>query len=188
MIKKVIFIISLTLTVSCTEDNILSPDINDSSLLPDTGDYLDEDYGTQDLANEIAGTYNSSIGLVIYDSETRTEPVLYLTRGDTDINIAALKSGAVEISYYDFQTVLMPLKMSVKIKGLIEEKNDTIYIRGTDGIVRTKASDDMPIGTPLPESDDAELTATYIRDKKEMGMLIDLMLPIPVKALVKAKK
>ena len=36
---------------------------------PDPNDYLDNDYGTQALANEIAGVYSSNIGLVFYDVE-----------------------------------------------------------------------------------------------------------------------
>lgn len=185
---KTYYILLVLLFIACTEDDTLSPDIDNANLLPDRGDYLNQDYGTQALANEVAGVYDSSIGLVIYDAETRTKPLLYLTRGETDIHIKPLKSGAVEISYTDFQTIIMPLKMSVTIKGLLEERNDTIFIRGTDGKVRTKKGKDMPIGTPLPESDDAELTAVYVRNEKKMGMLIDLMLPIHVKALVRAKK
>lgn len=183
-----IYSILFLLFVACTKDNTLSPDVNNGDLLPDVDDYLSTDYGTQEIAAKIAGVYSASISMVIYDTETRNTPVLYLTRGETDITVEALESGAVEISYTNFQTIIMPLKMSVKIKGLLEERNDTIFIRGTDGIVRTKASDDMPIGTPLPESDDAELTATYIIKENRMGMLIDLMLPIPIKALVKANK
>ncbi|PCH73165.1 MAG: hypothetical protein COB98_11010 [Flavobacteriaceae bacterium] len=189
MIKIIVTYTFLFLVlVSCTKDDTLSPDIDNNSLLPDRSDYLNQDYGTQALAHKIEGLYDSSIGLVIYDDETRTKPVLYLTRGATEIRIIALESGAVEISYQDFQTLLMPLKMSVTIKGLLEERNDTIFIRGSDGIVRTKRGEDMPIGTPLPESDDAELTGIYINSEKEMGMLIDLMLPIPIKALVRAQK
>ena len=82
--------------------------------------------------------------------KTRTKPVLYLTRGQVNINVKPLKSGAVEISYKDFKTIIMPLKMDVKIKGLLERRNDTIFIRGTDGKVRTKLGKEMPIGTPLP--------------------------------------
>ncbi|MFV0248672.1 MAG: hypothetical protein ACK5H1_06910 [Tenacibaculum sp.] len=187
--KQVIIYVSLFFVlVACTEETVLSPDINDQSLLPNRSDYLDQDHGTQALANEIAGTYNSSIGLVIYDAETRSIPVLYLTRGEVEINIKALKSGAVEISYRDFQTIIMPLKMNLNINGLLETQNDTIFIRGTDGKVRTQPGSEMPIGIPLPESDDVELTGVYISAEKKLGMLIDLMLPIPVKALVRAKK
>lgn len=181
-------ILLLLMVPACSMDDDYSADIDNTGLLPDPNDYLDVDYGTQALAQEIAGVYNSSIGLIIYDEETRTKPVLYLTRGETNIDITPLKSGAVTISYQDFSTPIMPLKMSVTIKGLLEKRNDTIFIRGTDGIVRTKLGDDMPIGTPLPESDDAELTGVYIINENKMGMLIDLMLPIPVKALVRAEK
>lgn len=81
----------------------------------------------------------------------------------------------------------MPLQLSVKVKTLLEEKGDTLLLRGTDGLVRT-TSDDGPIGQPLPESDDAELTGYYIRSKKEWKLLIDLMLPMPVKASVDGRK
>ncbi len=165
-----------------------SPDIEKPELLPNREDYTSEDYGTQEIANQVAGIYKSRIGLIIYDEETRTEPIMYLTSGKTDITVKALNSGAVEISYTDFQTVIMPLKMSVTIKGLLENRNDTIFIRGTSGRVRTKLGEDMPIGTPLPESDDAELEVAYITKNKNMEMLIDLMLPIAVKALVEAEK
>ena len=37
------------------------------------------------------------------------------------------------------------------------------------------------IGLELPESDDAELDGYYLRSKKEVSALIDLMLPIAMK-------
>ena len=172
---------------ACSEEDNYSPDLNDLSLLPDTDDYQ-PDYGTQDLAIEMQGIYDGEIGLVIYDEETRTQPLLYLTRGDVEITIDTLSSGAVTISYYDFQTIIMPLKMDVTINGLLEKDQDTIRIEGSDGIVRTNLGDDMPIGTPLPESDDAEMIGAYYPETGELGLLIDLMLPIPIKALVRAQK
>lgn len=186
--KRVIpfLLIFLMMLPACSKDDY-SPDIHQPSLLPDQADYLDKDYGTQALAREMAGTYPGSIGIVIYDEETRTKPELYLTRGYTDITLTPLKSGALEISYKDFQTVLMPLKMDVTIKALLEKDKDSVFLRGTDGIVRTALGEDMPIGTPLPESDDAELTGVYVPADKEIGLLIDLMLPMAVKALVSIK-
>lgn len=186
--KWLLYIMCLIfLLQSCSQDDYYSPDLNDLSVLPDTDDYLME-YGTQDLAVEMQGVYDGEIGLVIYDDETRTQPLLYLTRGDVEITIDTLSSGAVTISYADFQTIFMPLKMDVTIKGLLEKDQDTIRINGSDGIVRTSLGDDMPIGTPLPESDDAEMTGAYYPETGELGLLIDLMLPIPIKALVQAKK
>lgn len=180
------FFILLMMLPACSRDDY-SPDIRQPSLLPDPADYLDEDYGTQALAREMAGTYRGSIGMVVYDEETRTKPELYLTRGYTDITLKPLQSGALEISYNDFQTVLMPLKVNVTIKVLLEKNKDTVFLRGTDGVVRTALDNDMPIGTPLPESDDAELTGVYVPADKEIGLLIDLMLPMAVKALVSIK-
>ncbi len=174
--------------IGCSTEDHFSVDRDNLALLPDQKDYLETDYGTQEIANEIGGVYHSSIGLVVYDEETRTKPVLYLTRGTTEITIKPLESGAVEISYQNFSTNIMPLRMSLTIKGLLEKRNDTIFIRGADGKVRTKPNKEMPIGTPLPESDDAAFERAYITKDKKMGMLIDLMLPIPVKALVRAQK
>ncbi len=186
--KKISFIfIVFCLLMSCTEDNTLSPDVADVTLLPNREDYLSKDYGTQEIAKEVAGVYDSDIGMVIYDEETRTKPIMYLTRGRKDIHIKPLKSGAVELTYTDFQTVMMPLKMSVKIKGLLEKKGNIIYIRGSNGKVRTKG-DDMPIGTPLPESDDAEMLAEYNVQENKLNLFIDLMLPIAVKAMITGKK
>lgn len=186
MRKYLVYIMLITL-LSCAKDKYYSPDINDPGLLPDKGDYLNEDYGTQALAAEMAGLFSSEIGMIYYDAETRTIPQLYLTRGTKDISVTALPSGAVEISFEKFNTEFMPLQLSVKIKTLIEVNGDTLLLRGTDGMVRT-SSGNGPIGQPLPESDDAELTGIYIRNTKEWKLLIDLMLPVPVKASVTGKK
>ena len=162
----------------------MSPDQANPDLLPDTGDYLDEDYKTQALALEMAGEYESNIGLIYYDEETRTIPQLYLTQGDKNIYLHELKSGAVELSFERFNTAFMPLELSVKFKVLLQEKGDTILMRGTDGIIRT----DNPtgeIGMPLPESDDGELIGYYLREDKKMILQIDPMLAIPIKATVK---
>lgn len=177
----------LVLLFGCSKNDYYSPDINDPSLLPDRGDYLDEDYGTQALAKEMEGVFSSEIGMIYYDSETRSVPQLYLTRGTKDILLTALASGAVELSFEKFSTEFMPLQLSVKIKTLLEVKGDTVFLRGTDGIVRT-SNEDGPIGQPLPESDDGELTGVYIRSTEELKVLIDLMLPVPVKTSVNGKK
>lgn len=177
----------LMLLLGCGKDDYYSPDINDPSLLPDRGDYLNEDYGTQAQAKEMEGLFSSEIGMIYYDAETRSVPQLYLTRGTKDIVLTALTSGAVELSFEKFNTEFMPLQLSVKIKILLEVKGDTVLLRGTDGIVRTN-NDNGPIGQPLPESDDGELAGMYIRNSKELKVLIDLMLPIPVKTSVYGKK
>lgn len=188
-IQHIIFtvLVFISLLQSCVKGDHYSPDIDDPSLLPDRDDYTNEDYGTQALAMEIAGSYDSEIGLIYYDAETRTIPQLYLTRGPKDIHIDTLGSGAVTVSFDKFNTTFMPLQLSVKIKALLEENADTIYLRGTDGIVRT-SGEDMPVGTAFPESDDGELAGKYIRSNGELELFIDPMLPVPVKASVKGTK
>lgn len=75
----------------------------------------------------------------------------------------------------------MPLHVSVEMDVLLSEgKGDTILLRGYDGIVRT-SDEGKQIGLELPESDDAELDGYYLRSKKEVSALIDLMLPIAMK-------
>ncbi|MGC4233540.1 MAG: hypothetical protein QM594_11225 [Niabella sp.] len=172
---------------SCMKGDHYSPDINDPSLLPDRGDYTNEDYGTQALAVEIAGSYNSEIGLIYYDAETRTIPQLYLTRGPQTIHIDTLGSGAANVHFNKFNTAFMPLELSVNIKVLLNASSDTIYLRGTDGMVRT-SGEDMPIGTGFPESDDGELIGAYARHTGELKLFIDPMLPVPVKLSAEGKK
>lgn len=174
----------LFLLPACEREEHLSPDLSNPDLLPNTGDYLDEDYKTQPLALEMEGEYDSNIGLIYYDEETRTIPRLYLTQGDKTIHLIALKSGAVELSFEGFNTAFMPLELSAKIKVLLRQEGDTIFMHGTDGRIRTK-NPTGEIGTPLPESDDGELSGYYLRDSKKMVLLLDLMLPIPVKASIK---
>lgn len=186
MSKQLGYILLIAL-LSCSKDKHYSPDIDNPSLLPDKGDYLDGDYGTQALAKEMEGLFNSEIGMAYYDPETRSVPQLYLTRGPENVTLTALASGAVELSFEKFSTEFMPLQLSVKIKTLLEQKGDTVFLRGADGIVRT-SNDNGPIGQPLPESDDGELAGTYIRSIRELKVLIDLMLPMPVKASVNGKK
>ncbi|MBD1431373.1 hypothetical protein H8B06_00925 [Sphingobacterium sp. DN00404] len=185
-LKLCFFVLAVVLT-ACSKDEYYSPDIGDSNLLPDRGDYLDEDYGTQRYAHEISGVYDSQIGLIYYDAETRTIPQLYLTRGQQDIHIDSLGSGAVQVSFERFNTSFMPLEMSIRIKSLLEVTADTIYLRGTDGLVRT-ADPDGEIGTPLPESDDAELVGKYVRATSELELFIDPMLPVPMKANIEGSK
>ncbi len=181
--KPIFFITFAFCLLAGCEDDYQSPDLENRDLLPKREDYLSRDYGTQALAAEIQGVFNSRISMVYYDSKTRTIPQLYLTRGQHDINVKALKSGAVEVSFEKFSTDFMPLQLTVNIKTLLEEKDDTIFMHGTDGIIRT-SDDSGKIGVPLPESDDGELTGFYLPSAKTMKIWIDLMLPIPVKAWV----
>jgi len=69
---------------------------------------------------------------------------------------------------------------SMAVKALLETEADTIYLRGTDGSVRTSQKEGT-IGTPMPESDDAELMGKYARTTGTLELHIDLMLPVPVK-------
>lgn len=185
MSKYLFALLCLILSVSaCDRENYLSPDYENPDLLPDTGDYLEEDYKTQALAKQISGEYESNIGLIYYDDETRTIPQLYLTQGDKIIHLNSMKSGAVELSFEQFNTAFMPLELSVKFKVLLQQKGDTIFMRGTDGIIRTN-NPNGEIGTPLPESDDGELDGYYLTKDKKMVLQIDLMLPIPIKASIK---
>lgn len=77
--KNLLTYILFFFLLSCAKDKYYAADIDDTSLLPDKGDYLNEDYGTQALATEMAGVFNSEIGMVYYDAATRTIPQLYLT-------------------------------------------------------------------------------------------------------------
>lgn len=176
----------LGMLYSCTKDHD-SPDLENPGLLPDRGDYLQEDFGTQAYAKELSGIYPSEIGLIYYDAETRTIPQLYLTRGAQDIRIDSLGSGAVYVQFEKFNTEFMPLQLSVKIKSLLQVSKDTIYLRGTDGQVRTDNSEGQ-IGSPLPQSDDAELIGKYVRSTGHLQLFIDPMLPVPLKADVKGNK
>lgn len=182
----ILFCIFFSIT-ACERESYLSPDYGDTGLLPDAGDYLDEDYKTQDLAREMSGDYTSNIGLIYYDAETRSIPQLYLTQGTKTICLKNQESGAIELSFDQFNTAFMPLELSVKIKVLLEQKGDTIFMRGTDGVVRAY-NPNGEIGTPLPESDDGELTGYYLRQEKKFNLQIDLMLPIPIKATITGAK
>lgn len=180
----------LFLLQACTKDDKYSPHLKDASLLPDRGDYLTIDYGTQALAKEIAEAYtgfqNDSvhIKMVIYDNENRIHPLLAFTEKSWIVEMKSLANGALEFGYTDFQTAMMPLKMTTNIRLLLQENatKDTIWLRGIDGSIRTSASMEQPIGTPLPQSDDAELTGYFVRKNKNLHILFDLMLPIAMKA------
>lgn len=194
--KAVFSVLLLVLLLfSCSMDDDFSPDLNNPGLLPDPDDYLDVDYGTQDLAAEIAAAYSGTgndscrIGLVFYDTETRTIPLLSLTGGNWPVKFTPLESGALVFGYEDFHTVFMPLKMSTEIKVVLElnATADTIRMRGTNGRVRT-FENGQPIGTPLPESDDAELIGFYAREDQRLSILLDLMLPLPLKAHINGIK
>ncbi len=193
---SIAFIILLVVS-ACSQDDHYSPDIDDPSLLPNVSDYLDTtDYGTQVLAKEIAAAYSGrgndscSINLVMYDSETRTIPLLTYTGGNWPVSCVAQSNGSLQFGYKNFQTELMPLKMATDIKVLLElnAAQDTIWLRGTDGKVRTSAGEGYIIGTGLPESDDAELEGYFVRSSKRLYMLFDLMLPIAVKAHIRGSK
>lgn len=194
--RTFILAIALVLMVfACSKEDNYSPDINNSDLLPDPSSYQDVDYGTQDLAFEIAEAYSGvendtcRIGLVFYDAETRTIPLLTLTGANWPIILTPLESGALEFGFENFNTVFMPLQMTTKTKVLLElnTTNDTIKLWGTNGMVRTSGSD-LPIGTPLPESDDAEIIGVYAREDQRLSILLDLMLPLPLKAHINGIK
>ncbi|MGO3654849.1 MAG: hypothetical protein ACTJFN_10820 [Sphingobacterium sp.] len=182
--------------ISCSKDNYYSPDLDDPSLLPDREDYLNEDYGTQALAKEIYEAYlgygkdSVDIKIVMYDNETRTQPLLTFTESRWPVRMQWLANGALEFGYRNFQTEMMPLEMTTNINVLLELNavQDTIWLRGTDGSVRTAAVSGQPIGTPLPQSDDAELEGYYVRSSKKIYVLFDLMLPIAMKAHITGTK
>lgn len=195
--KRLIYIgCVLFLLQSCMKDQHYSSDFGDSSLLPSREDYLNKDYGTQELAQEIYEAYSGfendscDIGLVIYDNETRTKPIITFTESKWTIQLNPLTNGMLEIGFLDLKTEMMPLMMNAKINVLLklDSSQDTIWLSGMDGRVRTIATPDQPIGTPLPESDDAELTGYYVRSNKNLSILFDLMLPIAVKANIHGSK
>lgn len=186
----------LMLLCGCSGDDYLSPDLNDPSLLPDRSDYLSKDYGTQALAKEIFEAYtgykNDSvlIKMIMYDDATRKQPLLTFTEQKWPVNMRWLANGALEFGYRNFQTEMMPLKMTANINVLLElnSTKDTIWLRGTDGKIRTAEASGQAIGTPLPQSDDAELQGYYVRSSKKLSVLLDLMLPIPIKAHITGSK
>lgn len=196
--KKVGFIgLFLMLLWGCSGDDYYSPDLDDPSLLPDREDYLTEDYGTQLLAKEIYEAYTGyqkdsvTIKMVMYDDETRTIPLLTFTEKKWTVKLGnPASSGLLEFSFRDFQTDMMPLKMTANINVLLKlnATQDTIFLSGTGGSVRTKAASGQPIGTPLPQSDDAELEGYYVRSNKKLKVLLDPMLPIAMKVHITGTK
>lgn len=189
--KKFGFIGLLLLALwGCSGDDYYSPHLDNPGLLPDRSDYLTVDHGTQALAKEIYEAYTGyqkdsvHIKIVMYDDETRTKPLLTFTERKWPVKMRWLANGALEFGYNNFQTDMMPLKMTTNINTLLElnATQDTIFLRGTDGSVRTKSASGQPIGTPLPQSDDAELEGYYVRSTKKLYVLFDLMLPIAMKA------
>lgn len=185
----------VVVVVACSKADDYSPDINNSGLLPNPNNYEDIDYGTQDLALEIAEAYSGiendtcRIGLVYYDAETRTVPIMSLTGANWPISIIPLESGAIDFGFENFNTVFMPLQMTTKTKVVLElnATNDTIHLWGTNGMVRTSGSE-FPIGTSFPESDDAELIGIYAREDQRLAILLDVMLPLPLKVHINGTK
>lgn len=181
--------------VACSKEDGYSPDSNNSGLLPNPNNYQDVDYGTQDLALEIAEAYSGiekdtcRISLVFYDAETRTIPLITLTGANWPIRITPLENGALNFGFENFNTVFMPLQLTTKTKVLLElnATNDTIHLWGTNGMVRTSGSG-FPIGTSFPESDDAELIGIYAREDQRLSILLDLMLSLPLKAHINGIK
>ncbi len=185
-----VMVCSIGFCLSCENDSHFSEDINNPTLLPNRGDYLNEDYKTQALAQEVAKAFKFKekdtclIDLMVYDDETRTQPLLSFTDNEWPVIFEALESGALNFGFKNFQTEMMPLKMNTNITVLLglNSSQDTIYFRGTNGEVRTQVTENQPIGMPLPESDDAELEGYYVRATQKLYMLFDLMLPVAVKA------
>ncbi|WP_312137076.1 hypothetical protein [Sphingobacterium sp.] len=181
---------------SCMKDDYDSPHLSDPSLLPNRADYLTDNYGTRELAREIYEAYldyqddSVSIKMMMYDNKTRTQPLLTFTESKWPIRTQWLANGSLDFGFRKFQTEMMPLKMTTNINMLLQlnSTKDTIFLRGRDGRVRTEATSEQPIGTPLPQSDDAELEGYYVRKSKKLYVLFDLMLPIAMKAHITGTK
>ena len=149
-------------------------------LLPNKRDYVDKDLGTRSLAEAIQGDFSSRLSMIYYDA-ARKEPLLYFTTGKHQVQCSVNANGSLHVSIHKFHTNFMPLYISVEMDVLLTEtQGDTIRLQGRDGIVRT-SDEGKQIGLELPESDDAELEGYYLRSKKEVSALIDLMLPIAMK-------
>jgi len=179
----------------CSGDDYYSPDLN-MDLLPDRKDYYSENYGTQALAKEIYDAYTGKgndsvyIKMVKYDEDTRSQPLLTFTEAKWPIKMRNLDNGLLEFGYRDFQTGMMPLKMTVTINIMLKQNTaqDTIWLKGIEGSVRTRATSVQPIGTLFPQSDDAELEGYFVCSTKKLYVLFDLMLPIAIKAHITGKK
>lgn len=179
-LKMLCFCLALSL-MSCEKESFLSDDLRQGDkLLPNKKDYVDKDLGTRSLAEAIQGDFNSRLSMIYYDA-ARKEPLLYFTTGKHQVQCSVNANGSLHVSIHKFHTNFMPLYISVEMDVLLTEtQGDTIRLQGRDGIVRT-SDEGKQIGLELPESDDAELEGYYLRSKKEVSALIDLMLPIAMK-------
>lgn len=179
-LKMLCFCLALSL-MSCEKESFLSDDLRQGDkLLPNKKDYVDKDLGTRSLAEAIQGDFNSRLSMIYYDT-ARKEPLLYFTTGKHQVQCSVNANGSLHVSIHKFHTNFMPLYISVEMDVLLTEtQGDTIRLEGRDGIVRT-SDEGKQIGLELPESDDAELEGYYLRSKKEVSALIDLMLPIAMK-------
>ena len=179
-LKMLCFFLALGL-MSCEKESFLSNDLRQGDkLLPNKKDYVDKDLGTRSLAEAIQGDFSSRLSMIYYDA-ARKEPLLYFTTGKHQVQCSVNANGSLHVSIHKFHTNFMPLYISVEMDVLLTEtQGDTIRLQGRDGIVRT-SDEGKQIGLELPESDDAELEGYYLRSKKEVSALIDLMLPIAMK-------
>ncbi len=179
-LKMLCFCLTLGL-MSCEKESFLSDDLRQGDkLLPNKKDYVDKDLGTRSLAEAIQGDFSSRLSMIYYDA-ARKEPLLYFTTGKHQVQCSVNANGSLHVSIHKFHTNFMPLYISVEMDVLLTEtQGDTIRLQGRDGIVRT-SDEGKQIGLELPESDDAELEGYYLRSKKEVSALIDLMLPIAMK-------
>lgn len=178
---------------ACSKEKYSSPDLDNSSLLPNRGDYLDTvNYRTRVIAQEIAAQFQQQgkdschIQLLMFDSQTRMIPLLSYTGANWPVSMKVNKNGSLQFGYKRFQTEMMPLKMETDIKMLLQlnRTQDTVWLRGADGIVRTSPGDNYSIGTGLPQSNDAEISGYYVRASKKLKLQFDLMLPLPIKASI----
>ena len=179
-LKMLCFCLTLGL-MSCEKESFLSDDLRQGDkLLPNKKDYVDKDLGTRSLAEAIQGDFSSRLSMIYYDA-ARKEPLLYFTTGKHQVQCSVNANGSLHVSIHKFHTNFMPLYISVEMDVLLTEtQGDTIRLQGRDGIVRT-SDEGKQIGLELPESDDAELEGYYLRSKKEVSALIDLMLPVAMK-------
>lgn len=179
-LKMLCFCLALGL-MSCKKESFLSDDLRQGDkLLPNKKDYVDKDLGTRSLAEAIQGDFSSRLSMIYYDA-ARKEPLLYFTTGKHQVQCSVNANGSLHVSIHKFHTNFMPLYISVEMDVLLTEtQGDTIRLQGRDGIVRT-SDEGKQIGLELPESDDAELEGYYLRSKKEVSALIDLMLPVAMK-------
>lgn len=181
LVAKSIFIGLVLLLISCEKESYRSDDyVRSKELLPNKKEYVDDDLGTRSLAEAIQGDFSSRLSMIYYDA-TRKEPLLYFTTGKHQVQCSVNANGSLHVSIHKFHTNFMPLSISVEMDVLLTEtQGDTIRLQGRDGIVRT-SDEGKQIGLELPESDDAELEGYYVRSKKEVSALIDLMLPVAMK-------